>query len=372
MGLGSRPGWRRVALWLGVALVLAAALTLVVPVPEWRTGRQPVMPLLLQTGDRFSSASQRIWVDTDAACGTAPRADPDDCLALALLGTAPRLQWAGVSTVFGNAPIDVTDRTARELVAVLSASRPMPPVHRGAAEPSAVADAADRAAARALRDALRQGPLTIVALGPLTNVAAALRGQPDLQQRVERVVAVMGRRPGHLFHPAEGAPGAMLLGHGPVFSDLNLASDPHAVAAVVRTRVPLVLLPYDAARHVELGAAELERMRAQGATWAWVAERADAWLEHWRRNIGRPGFYPFDLLAASFVLRPDLHRCAHVPIRVGADPQLWLPFRDAPALLVAPGPSRSADDSLAEGSAVYCPDVAPGLQTWLAAQRGSR
>ena len=372
MPLSRRHGaWRRTALWLALGLVLAGVGTLKWPLPEWRTGRQSVAPLALSSGDQFSTAAQRIWIDTDAACGTAPRADPDDCLAILLLAAAPQLQWAGISTVFGNAALDITDRTTRQLVAALSASQPMPAVHAGAAKPLPVVELTERPAARALREALQQGRLTIVALGPLTNVAAALQGRPDLQQRVERLVAVMGRRPGHLFHPAEGAPGAMLFGHGPVFRDLNVVSDPHAAAAVVRMSMPLVLVPYDAARHVELTAADLARLRSRGGAQAWVAERATGWLDHWRRDIGRSGFYPFDLLAASFALRPDLHRCASVSVRVGTDSTLWPPFRAQHALLAGPHPNSTSGTSLAEGSAVYCPGVADGLHAWLASHLGS-
>ena len=69
-------------------------------------------------------------------------------------------------------------------------------------------------------------------------------------------------------------------------------------------QVPLVLVPYDAARHVELTRADLERMRALGGAPAWIAQRSVAWLDHWREDIGREGFYPFDLPAAVFASRP--------------------------------------------------------------------
>ena len=42
---------------------------------------------------------------------------------------------------------------------------------------------------------------------------------------VVRLVSVMGRRPGHIFHPSEGEGDGILFGHGPVFRDLNFDLD---------------------------------------------------------------------------------------------------------------------------------------------------
>ena len=192
---------RRAAKWLVggtlclVALVIA---TLFLPVALWRTGRQPVAPLDLVRGE--APMPQRIWIDTDAACG-AGRADPDDCWAIALLAREREVEIVGISTVFGNAPRDVTDRITRQLIAAIA---PTIPVHTGAAE---ARDTAASDAVTALRGALAEGPLTILTLGPLTNVAASLAGQPDLARNVAGIVAVMGRRPGHIFHPTEGSGG---------------------------------------------------------------------------------------------------------------------------------------------------------------------
>ena len=164
----------------------------------------------------------------------------------------------------------------------------------------------------------------------------------------------------------------MFFGHGTVFRDLNVVSDPHAVAAVLHMAIPLVLVPYDAARHVELTSINLARLRSRGGAHAWVAERTTAWLDHCRLGIGRSGFYPFDLLAASFALRPDLHRCASVSVRVSTDSTMWPPFRTQYSLLAAPNSKSQLDRILAEGLAVYCPEVADGLHEWLASRLGGR
>ena len=359
---------RRIAGIAVIGLVLLVAITLALPVPLWRTGRQPVHSLALQPGSRFIAAAPRIWIDTDAGCGASERTDPDDCFAILMLASGRGVHVAGISTVFGNVAREVSDATVRELLSRIAEARNAPAVHAGAPGPLAGGATAPQPAHAALREALAREPLAIVALGPLTNVAAALRDRPDLQRRVARVIAVMGRRPGHVFHPAEGAGGAMLFGHGPVFRDLNFVSDPAAAAAVVRMQIPLVLVPYDAARGIEITGADLDRMQARGGAAAWIAERSRGWLEFWRADIGRDGFYPFDLVAAAAVKRPDLVRCADVDVRVGGDHRFTWPFREAPALLAAPRADAGLSVAMAAGPATYCPEVAADLRDWLVAE----
>jgi inosine-uridine nucleoside N-ribohydrolase len=215
-----------------------------------------------------------------------------------------------------------------------------------------------------LRAALGQGPLTIVALGPLTNIALGLKDHPELHANVTRLVAVMGRRKGHVFHPIEGATARSFLGHGPVFRDFNVTEDPEAAAAVVAMALPMTLVPYEAARDVAVDPAILDRMADRGGTAAWVAQRARHWLTYWREDIGLEGFYPFDLVAAAYVIEPSLLHCADVPIAVTEDTWLfgWLGYR---GLFVA-ADNQADSRPQAAGSALYCPDVSEHLAAWLA------
>jgi purine nucleosidase len=324
-------------------LILAVGLlvTLAIPLETWRTGDRGLAPLKFEPPAPRRYFPHRLWIDTDAACGHSARTDPDDCLALALLAGARDLEIAGISTVAGNAPLDVVERTTRELAARLSMGlgRSLG-VHSGH---------------QALEAALENAPLTIVALGPLTNIAAVLDARPDLRPRVARIVAVMGRRPGHIFHPAEGASGAMLLGHGPVFRDFNFEMDPRAAARVLATGLPLTLVPYDAARRIEISAADLDRLAASGSTaLAWTAERSRGWLAYWREDIGRQGFAPFDLVAAAYVVEPGWFSCAAVQASVGEDTAMfWRPT----ALLVGQDDARPGETQV-RGSALYCARVA--------------
>ena len=206
---------------------------------------------------------------------------------------------------------------------------------------------------------MEQGPLTILALGPLTNVAAVLEGRPDLQRNVARLIAVMGHRPGHLFHPSEGSGRGMLLGHGPIFRDLNFAKDEVAARSVLRMRLPVTLISYDAARGVRITAEDLDGLTRLGPAFAWVASQARGWLDYWRVDIGQPGFYPFDWVAAAYVAEPDLFDCAVTNAWIADEWAFWL--YPHPSLLV--GPATPANTVKAE--VVYCPQAEPSLRGYL-------
>jgi inosine-uridine nucleoside N-ribohydrolase len=356
---------RRLA--IGFVLVLASLVaTLALPVELWRTGRLSVPPLTLSAHDPRPTSPGRLWIDTDAACGYTPRTDVDDCLALWLLAAQPPLPVAGISTVSGNAPLEVSDRVTRELVRLLNWEHDGTPVavHTGSDAPIVSSNPTAPPAHSALIRALDAGPLVILALGPLTNIANALQARPDLTRNVERLIAVMGRRAGHLFHPSEGSGRGTFLGHGPVFRDFNFTSDPDAVRVLTDLEIPTTLIPYDAATLVEITAADLRALAMLGDAGAWISNRSRAWLEYWRREVGRSGFYPFDLMAAAHLVEPSRFRCAHAHAWVGRDPLLFLPLFRPTALLVA---QRSAP---AEASPVlYCPAVDSTfdrhLRSWL-------
>jgi inosine-uridine nucleoside N-ribohydrolase len=241
-----------------VAVAIAAVLVIfALPIEKWRTGDQGLAPLDSVPEVATPPFPRRVWIDTDAACGHSPRTDPDDCFAIALLLRSPEVHVVGISTVAGNAPREVVAATTRAIAG------------------TRVAVNGD------LRMALEQGPLTIVALGPLTNIAAVLREHPELRKNVARLIAVMGRRPGHIFHPAEGAGGGMLFGHGPVFRDFNFALDPDAAAQVLAMKLPVSLVPYDAARGIELIAADLDQERdARHAAMVALAEHVRVHGKH--------------------------------------------------------------------------------------------
>ena len=340
-----------------VAAILMTGLltTFAIPVEQWRTGDQRITELTYRPIPGPSNFPRRIWIDTDAACGHSRSTDPDDCFAIALLAQASGFQIVGISTVFGNAALEVVNHTTLELVSRLSTELHRPfSVYSGATGPLSKNPPSPKPPAHdALVAALAQGPLTVLALGSLTNLAAALTEHPTLRTQVAHLVAVMGKRPGHIFHPAEGAQAGILFGHGPIFRDFNFDMDTDAAKLVLTSHLPVTLIPYDAARGVEITADDLDHLSESNHVLEWIAARARPWLEYWRDGIGRHGFYPFDLLAAAYIIDSSQFECASVDVRIEEDPTLFMPFGRSTALLVSES-ERPSMEAQAVGSARYC------------------
>ena len=356
------PQHRNVKRWpiVFVAFSIAIILVMAAPVPLWRTGRPEMQPLNLITGGPAILHSGGIWIDTDAACGATPTTDPDDCLAIAwLVENGHRI--VGVSTSHGNASGDVVFNTTETLLTHNAAgTHSAIPILRGWAGPIADTKEAVPPSRAALRKALQKEPLTILALGPLTNVADALEGQPELQRKVKRLVAVMGHQPGHLFHPSEALGGGVLMGHGPIFRDLNFSMDEAATRSILQMRLPLTLIPYDASVQAGITAADLEILAQQGPALRWAAETAEGWFDFWKNDIGQPGFFPFDWVAAAYVIKPSLFNCAKTNVWIATEWAFWIYPRES--LLVG----VTADIS-ENTKTLYCPQTDPSLHDYLIA-----
>ncbi|MEX5216041.1 MAG: nucleoside hydrolase [Nitrospiraceae bacterium] len=253
-----------------------------------------------------------VWIDTDPACGAGATADVDDCWALVAASRSPELAIRGISTVFGNREGHEVHRVLEEVLARLSHGRQpgdsLSHLHAGSIVRR---DAAGRptAASRALAEALEREPLTVIALGPLTNIAALLDHRPDLTGRIERIVLVGGKRPGQLFHP-----GHQWWFH---FGDFNIAQDPESAETVLYSGVPVTLVPFDLATKLVVTHADLERLRDGDGAAKWLSDVSEPWLAFWNTILGRPGFHPFDVLAVAYAAIPEHFHCRRSPARIG-------------------------------------------------------
>ena len=249
--------------------------------------------------------------------------DPGHDDAIAIVVAAHTADLVGITTVAGNAPLDRTTHNAlvmRELLGIEV------PVHAGAArpllaepsaavdvhgasgldgaalpEPSRPADSTD-AVAFIVESCRRQPGTWIVAVGPLTNVALALRQAPDLADAIAGI-SVMG---GGTF------------GNRSAVGEFNVWADPEAAAIVFGYGGPLMMAGLDVTHQFLATPERIERVAAPGGTLATtLAQLLTFFSASYRaRHDEIAGAPMHDVLAVLAVVEPALfeRRRRHVAV----------------------------------------------------------
>ena len=256
----------------------------------------------------------------------------DDAMALLMLSRDPRAELVGLTTVFGNAPVDLTTANALALCERFGIDVP---VARGASQalfrPSAgfpelihgrdaMGNIGMEAARQRRAEALpapeficemarrHPGELTIVAVGPLTNLALALQHDPTLVDRVRQVV-VMGGAFGVNGHRGNASPVA----------EANVINDPHAADRVFTAAWPLTIVGLDVTHEVLLSTDYLAALgRDGGEEGAFIWRITRCYEDFYNRRTGG-GIYSHDASAVACALDAEPFALRHGPVRVVTD-----------------------------------------------------
>lgn len=264
--------------------------------------------------------SRRIIIDTDPGI--------DDAMAIYYALGAAELEVVALTTIFGN--VLTPQATASALALLDIAGRPDIPVIEGAHGPLAGgvfehpaafvhgddglgdagtepsrrrAEAGD--AARFIVEAARQAPgeITLVPLGPLTNVALARELEPELDSLLAGIV-LMG---GAAFVGGNVSPAA----------EANIFKDPEAADVVFGMSCPIVMAGLDVTATTVMGDADLARLCAQpGRRAAHLAEILPCYIAFHRRIGVDDGVFIHDPMTISYLLAPEAFDWVEHPVRV--------------------------------------------------------
>ena len=253
----------------------------------------------------------------------------DDALAVAMaLASTAEIELVGITAVAGNVPLVLTYRNARFVCDLCGF--PRVPVHAGADRPLArqpvtgtrahgesglegmVVDVPPAAvepggAIPFMNETLRAAAddeITLVAIGPLTNVAILVAESPELLPKIRRIVLMGGAsRAGGNVTPA---------------SEFNIYADPHAAARVLDCGRPMTVVSLDATHQVLATSAHAERLAQAGGE---PARRLAALLRpavHSRTARFGPDRLPIhDPCTIAWLLRPELFQGRAGPGRRG-------------------------------------------------------
>ncbi len=253
----------------------------------------------------------------------------DDALALAMAWVSPELEVLGVTTVGGNVPLSAGYRNVRRLKAFFGAhmqdgGSSLPPVFAGAAKPlyprrldrgvSYAIHGEDGLGAlfargrrphrlpgepgeSAIRFIAAQAKkwgraLTIVALGPLTNLALAARRDPRAIAGVGRIVLMGGT--------------AQMPGNATPAAEFNIHCDPESAHVVFHCGASITMVGLDVTRRVLLPAKEF---RGGGPFRKAVRGLVRPYLRYSKRFRKVDGITLHDPLALAVAIDPGLVRC---------------------------------------------------------------
>jgi inosine-uridine nucleoside N-ribohydrolase len=248
----------------------------------------------------------------------------DDAIALLLALASPEVELVGVTTVAGNQTLEKTTANAlrvlelvgREDVAVAAgADRPLvrEPFVAAYVHGETGLDGTDLPPARGTPaaehavDFLAEhvGGRTLVATGPLTNVAFLLARHPEA--RPERIV-LMG--------------GAIAEGNVTPAAEFNVWADPEAAKRVFASGLDLTMVGLDVTHKALVRGEHKERLRAAGRVGRTVAELLDFYDRFHREVYGFDGAPIHDAVALAYAFRPDLLETRELNVEIDCESEL--------------------------------------------------
>jgi inosine-uridine nucleoside N-ribohydrolase len=247
----------------------------------------------------------------------------DDAVALMLACGHPGLDLLAVTTVAGNVPLEKTTRNALRVLSLVGCTDV--PVGAGASEPLArplhtaedihgksgldgpeeipesTFEPDERGAVELIAATLRASPepVTLVPVGPLTNIATFLREHPELRDRIARI-SLMG--------------GSIGLGNTTPAAEFNIYVDPEAAREVFESGLPITMSGLDVTHQADAGPDERERLRATGRVGGVVAGFLDFFSTAYEGVFGFDAPPLHDPVAVAAVIEPGLLKTR--PMRV--------------------------------------------------------
>ncbi len=254
----------------------------------------------------------------------------DDAIAMLLALASPEVELLAVTTVAGNQTLEKTTRNALKVLEL--ADRPDVPVAAGAARPL-VRDArvalevhgesgldgpelpepqiepSGEGAVDFLTRLLTEAPepITLVPVGPLTNVGRLLQERPEVAGGIARIV-LMG--------------GAIAEGNVTPAAEFNIWADPEAAALVFGSGLDVTMVGLDVTHQALVGPAQAEQLRAAGRVGEVVSELLEFYGRFHKEIYDFPGSPIHDAVAVAQVVRPELLQTARRNVEIEVESEL--------------------------------------------------
>lgn len=243
--------------------------------------------------------------------------DIDDAFAVGLALESPELKVLGVTTAFGNTELRA-QLAERYLKAAGRGEIPVAAgVHTETTNPMTQAAYARRGPEKAYPDGVEflldqirahPGEVTLIAIGPLFNVQAAIQRDPATFRKLKRVVMMGGSIERGYDDAKTGA-------RRPPDAEWNILQDPKGAQALLASGVPVYMMPLDSTQ-IHLEEPERDAIFAHGSP---VTDQITLLYHQWK--VGNWAHSPtptlFDPVAVTYSFRPEL--CPATPMHIDVD-----------------------------------------------------
>jgi|TARA_B110000977_G_C11030163_1_gene474893 inosine-uridine nucleoside N-ribohydrolase len=277
--------------------------------------------LTILTAPGVALGAEKVIIDTDPGV--------DDSLAIVFALKSKQLEVLGLTTIFGNVETHLATLNSLRLLEIMEknvpvaegASRPLymkklsPPadVHGedGLGEinlPLPKTNAIKKSAAEFIVQTVMDNPgeVTLIVLGPMTNIALALALEPDLSENVKQVVAMGGV--------------LQVMGNVSPVASANILGDPHAADIVMGTDWNMTLVSADITRQVLVTDSWWNSVRKKGGTNVEFLFDTSRFYRTFYQSVGYSDGYPnHDSTAVAYVLAPELFETDQRAVRVVTD-----------------------------------------------------
>jgi pyrimidine-specific ribonucleoside hydrolase len=234
---------------------------------------------------------KKVWIDTDIIFDKFGK-DVDDGLALILAFQHPDIEIVGISLIHN---VKHGQEVTRKLIKYYAQYDI--PVYSGSDDAS-LSYGNKTVAVEALANALRKDMLTILALGPATNIANLLKFYPETISNIDNIVFCAGRSENYEFRPKNAKK---------ALPDYNFEIDSASFKYILSSgKFPVTLAGFEAAEPIYLFKEDIKKLKKRDkAGDKWVARQLRNWIFGWRIALNVKGFIPFDLATVGVILYPE-------------------------------------------------------------------
>ena len=265
---------------------------------------------------------QKIIIDTDPGI--------DDAMAVFFAGLSEKLDLVAMTSVFGNVTLDIATRNAMVLAEILKQNvpvsegfskplvqRPNPvsdyvhgkegfgdiPARLPKAKPTSVP--ADKYICDLINANI--GEIILCPVGPLTNIAMALRHDPTITSKVKSIIIMGG--------------GVFSGGNVTEFAEANIWNDPHAADEVFAADWEVILIGLDVTQKVVCAHSDFSKLVNKAPViGGFLAQATDFYIKFYKEAVGINGCQMHDPITVIATIYPDLFTYEYHPIEVCLEP----------------------------------------------------